>query len=110
VLRKNHDPAQTDPAIYDNHYNSLMKIDVTNCPNDYQQAWSDYLGFEKEWCDYMKARSGAVNFWIKAATVAATAGATLVADVVQLADFSTRRESLEGRLKALATKYGHTSG
>ncbi len=93
-------------AAYDTYFNSLLALDVKNCPSDYQQAWKDYLAMEKEYCDWIKPHKNTISFWLKSATVAATAGAALVPEVQTALDLSSRRDSTEGRLKTLWKKYG----
>jgi hypothetical protein len=93
-------------AAYDTYFNSLLALDVTHCPLDYQQAWQDYLALEKEYCAYVKPHKNTISFWLKAAVGTATAGASLIPEVQTALDLGSRRDSTEGRLETLWKKYG----
>jgi len=97
-----------DPAVYENYYQSLLTLDASQCPADYQQAWQEYVFVVRELSEHSKANVGTVGFASQAVASFATGGISGFASAAAILDASERRTSCWGRLKAIAVKYGVT--
>jgi hypothetical protein len=97
-----------DPAVFENYYQSLLTVDVSRCPADYQQAWQEYLTTVREFSELSKANVGVVGIATQALASVATGGISAAVNISSILDATERGKACKGRLKALAIKYGVT--
>ena len=97
-----------DPAVVEGYYHNLLTLDVSQCPPDYQQAWAECLQASQNLVDAFKAQLGVVGWSTQVAASVATGGLSFAAHAAGFLDAVERKKACDGRIKAIAIKYGVT--
>ena len=89
-----------------NHFDTLSSLDTSRCPDDFRQAWAEYILAEKLVCDKMESVTQPIGVFSRIFVAGATAGASVASELAEVESIKKSKSDAFIRLKLIAMKHG----